>query len=59
MKLPTPQQVKNARLAAGLSATQAAALVYRTKRQWQYYEADRAIDPAVWELFNIKLKATK
>ena len=59
MKLPTPQQVKNARLAAGLTTAQAAQLVYRTLRQWQYYEANKPIDPAIWELFNIKLQAKK
>lgn len=59
---PTPQEVISARKAAGLTQTQAAALVSPAQgrgvyRAWQGYEADvgkpdhRAIPLATWELF--------
>lgn len=52
---PTPVEVKAARLAAGLTQTQAAALVYKTLSGWQRWEqGERDMDPALWELFLIK-----
>ena len=57
MNNPTPTEIKAARLAAGLTQTQAAALVYVHPRNWQKWEADkslsthRAMHPAIWELF--------
>jgi putative transcriptional regulator len=56
MKSPTPEQIKKARLDAGLTQAQAAALVYSELRAWQYWEkGDRSMHPAFWELFNIKI----
>ena len=52
---PTPTQIKDARQAAGLTQTQAAALIYKKVLAWQRYESGgRAMDPALYELFLIK-----
>ena len=60
ISLPLPCELKEARLKAGLTQEQAGKLVYRTTRHWQHMESgDRAIDPAVWELFQIKLITNK
>jgi hypothetical protein len=59
---PTPQEVRAARKAAGLTQTQAASLVSPAQgrsayRRWQGYEAEigqsdhRAIPLSTWELF--------
>ena len=51
--LPTPADIKAARLAAKLTQTEAAALVYRRLNSWQDWEAgNRHIDPGLWDLFN-------
>lgn len=51
----TPEQIKEARQRAGLSQSAAAALVYRSTRNWQQWEAgDREMDMALFELFLIK-----
>ncbi|QMV33504.1 hypothetical protein 8G_00072 [Ralstonia phage Hyacinthe] len=53
---PTAQQVREAREAAGLTQTEAGALVYSALRAWQQWEAgDRRMHPALWELFRIKI----
>jgi DNA-binding transcriptional regulator YiaG len=52
---PAPEDVLAARQAAGLTQTQAAALVHTGLRTWQQWEAgDRGMHPAFWELFIIK-----
>lgn len=52
---PTADQVRAARLAAGHSTAEAAALVHMDARSWRYYEQGaRAMHPAVWELYRIK-----
>ena len=52
---PTCKQIKRLRLSRGLTQSQAAALVYVTLRQWQYYESGGAtIGRALWELFQLK-----
>lgn len=57
---PTPEEIRAAREAAGLSQTAAAALVHTTCRTWQQWEAEvgtpsnRRMHPAFWELFRIK-----
>lgn len=54
---PTPSEVKAARLAAGQSQTQAANTIYCCLRTWQKYEkGDLGMNPALWELWNIKVK---
>jgi len=57
MNKPTPTEIRAAREAAGLTQTQAAALLHSALRAWQRWEAgDRAMHPAFWELFEIKSK---
>ena len=52
---PTPEAIRDARKAAGLTQTQAAAQVYSKLRTWQQWEAgDRKLHPAIWELFLLK-----
>lgn len=52
---PTPAEIKSAREAASLTQKQAAALIYRTLRNWQQWEGgERPMDAALWELFQIK-----
>lgn len=54
---PAPAVIKAARIAAGLTQTKAAALLYKTCRIWQMWEAgERPMCPALWELFLIKTK---
>ncbi|CAM3842071.1 XRE family transcriptional regulator [Vreelandella rituensis] len=53
---PTPEHIRETRLKAGLTQTQAGALVHTTCRTWQQWEAgDRGMHPAFWELFCLKL----
>ncbi len=52
---PAPEEIKDARLAASLTQTQAAELIYSSLRAWQQWEAgDRKMHPAFFELFKIK-----
>jgi len=54
---PSPTEIKQARKDAGLTQTQAAALVGRKLRQWQYWESNNFDMPSpLWELFTIKIK---
>lgn len=54
---PTPEAIRAARRAAGLTQTQAAALIYCTLRGWQDWEGGkRAMHPAFFELFSLKAK---
>lgn len=54
---PKPETLKAMRAAAGLTQAEAAALVHlRDKTRWSEYERGLyPIDPARWELFQIKL----
>ena len=55
MNKPTPQQIVDMRKKAGLTQTQAAESIYKKLRTWQQWEkGDREMDPALFELFNIK-----
>lgn len=57
MQSPTPEQIKQSRMDAGLTQSQAAELIYKTTRAWQWWEAgDRQMDYALFELFLIKTK---
>lgn len=52
---PSPDEIFGLRFNARLTQRQAAALIYRTERNWQQWEAgDRRMDPALWELWQIK-----
>ena len=54
---PTPAEIRAAREAAGLTQTAAAALIYCSLRGWQQWEAgERSMHPAMWELFDRKLR---
>lgn len=54
---PAPAQIRAAREAAGLTQTQAAALIYCTLRGWQNWEGGaRPMHPAFFELFWLKTK---
>lgn len=56
---PTPEQIRAAREATGLSQPAAAALVYSTRRTWQDWEAGIArMHPGLWELFRIKSRSS-
>lgn len=53
---PTLDQIKESRTDAGLTQTQAAALIYSELRTWQHWEkGDRSMHPAFFELFTIKV----
>lgn len=57
MSTPTPQQIARTRNDAGLTQTQAAALLHKNLRTWQKWEGgDVPMDAAYWELFNLKIK---
>jgi DNA-binding transcriptional regulator YiaG len=60
MHKPKPEEIKTARIASGLTQTACAALIGKTCRAWQYYEVGaRKMDPALWELWKIKLAEAK
>lgn len=53
--IPTPEQIKDARIQAGLSQLGAAELIYSKMRTWQDWEAGIAkMHEGLWELFQIK-----
>ena len=55
MNTPTPTEIKDARLKAGLTQTQAAELVEVGLRTWQQWEkGDRKMSKPAFALFNIK-----
>lgn len=57
---PTPETIKSVRVQHGLLPKDAAALIYRTARNWQQFEAGtRKMDIALWELFQLKLNLLK
>ncbi|MCL5096467.1 MAG: helix-turn-helix domain-containing protein [Candidatus Omnitrophica bacterium] len=52
---PTPEEVRAAREAAGISQTAAAERIHSTLRTWQDWEAGKArMHSGLWELFRIK-----
>jgi DNA-binding XRE family transcriptional regulator len=55
---PTPEAVKAARIAAGLTQEQAGAAVGVARRTWQDWErGQRRMPPGLFELFAIKRTA--
>lgn len=51
---PTPATIRAARKAAGLTQTQAAALVLTGLRRWQAWEyGENVMHPAFWQLFRL------
>lgn len=56
LETPTPNKLKNARLALGYTQKEAAAMVHVTTRAWQLWEAGhRRMPPGLWELCVIKV----
>jgi putative transcriptional regulator len=54
--VPTPDDLRALRQRAGLSQTEAAALVYATLNGYQRWEqGERRMQAAAWELLRIKL----
>jgi DNA-binding transcriptional regulator YiaG len=52
---PTPAQIRAARQAAGLTQTEAAALIHSTYRAWQEWEGGRRrMHPGLWALFCLR-----
>ena len=57
---PTPEDIRAARAAAGLTQTAAGQLLHVALRTWQQWEAgDRPMHPGLWELFCIKTTSSK
>jgi DNA (cytosine-5)-methyltransferase 1 len=57
MKQPTPAEIIKTRKDAGLTQTQAAALIYSALRTWQHWEkGDRVMHQGLFELFKIKIR---
>jgi hypothetical protein len=53
---PAPESIIASRLAAGLTQAASAALIYRTTRAWQQWEAgDRPMLAGDFELYRIKV----
>lgn len=52
---PTAAQIKSARASRKLSQADAAALIYKTRSAWAKWESGSPMDPALWELFLLKL----
>ncbi len=53
---PRPEEIRAARDAAGLTQTEAGALIYCELRTWQDWEGgQRRMHPAFWELFRMKV----
>lgn len=58
MTIPTPDAIRDARITAGLTQTEAGQLVHVLQRAWARWEAgDREMHPGLWELFQIKTSA--
>lgn len=62
---PTPEQIRETRMKAELSQSQAAALIDGTMRAWQGYECDegapdhRRMHAGLWRLFRARLAWAK
>lgn len=55
---PRPEQIRAARERAGLTQTDAAALIHCTLSGWQRWEqGERSMHPAFWELWRLKSSA--
>lgn len=55
---PTPEEIKSAR--GELTQSEAAVLLHTSLRAYQQWEAgDRAMHPAFWELFRLKVKGLR
>ncbi len=58
MKTPTPEEIKAARIKAGLSQERSAEIVGREMRTWQYWEnGDHNMPKGLWELYISKTQS--
>lgn len=58
MNAPAPDAIRDARIGAGLTQTEAGQLVHVSQRAWARWEAgDREMHAGLWELFQIKTAA--
>ena len=56
IETPTPAQIRAARLEAGISQKRAGQALFVGTRTWQKWEfGERAMMPALWELFLLKI----
>ena len=54
---PSPEQIREIRLSASLTQTEAGRLVYAALRTWQEWEGDGRVMPAAaWALFLIRAR---
>jgi DNA-binding transcriptional regulator YiaG len=54
---PHPYEIRAARRQAGLTAAQAAAMIFVATRTWQQWESgDRRMHPAFWLCFQLQLQ---
>lgn len=57
IKQPTKEEIKQARINAGLTQSSASKIVHVDIRTWQRWEeGSRTMHPAFFELFALKLK---
>ena len=57
MNNPSPDEIKAARAASGLSQTAAAQLIHCSRSTWAEWEGGVSrMHPAFWELFKLKAK---
>jgi DNA-binding XRE family transcriptional regulator len=57
MLVPSPAEIKQARKKAGLTQAQAAVLIGKKYRVWQYYESGTLkISPVLFDVFLSKTK---
>jgi DNA-binding XRE family transcriptional regulator len=60
MNNPTPIEIKQARKKSGLTQTQAAEIIGKKYRIWQYYESGKiAMCPILFKVFNQAKKGSK
>ena len=58
--MTTPDDIRQARTAAGLTTAQAAALCFVSQRAWQYWESGgRPMPMSAWTLFNLRKPKSK
>ena len=54
---PTPPEIQFARKRAGVTKTEAGALLHTNYRTWHQWEGgERNMHPAFWELFKLKTR---
>ena len=55
MKSPTPEEIRKARKAAGMTQEEAAEIIYIKMNSWMRYETSKSnMHPGLFELFLLK-----